>query len=441
MNVKRFFIIGALLNFIVLGAQAQETTTLKLSLDDALRIALSESPTIQIADQEITKTEYAKKGTYAALFPQIDLNGQYQRTLKKQAMFMDTGSGSTKITIGMDNTWQGGLSAVMPLVSVSLWKSLQISAMDVELAIEKARSSRIDMIEQVSNAFYGVLLAKDSYVVYKEVYDNAVDNYNDVKQKFDVGKTSEYELIRANVSVKNAEPNLYSAENAIVLGTWQLKALLGIDLERNIECLGSLSDYEKFIEPHLANNASLENNSTLRQLEIQSRQLQKTLEIRKAANLPSLNFSFSYNYMSMNNNYRVMHYDWIPYSVAGLSLSVPIFAGGKRRSDIKQAKININQMELQRQNTERNLNVALLQSINSMNTSIKQHEAARSSVEQAEKSYAIAVRRYEIGNGTQLEINDSQLALTQARLNLNQSVYNYLVARTALNKVTGKSNK
>ena len=68
-------------------AQAQETVY--LTLDQALQTALSENASVRIADLEIERTGYARKGTYAALFPQIDGSGSYQRTIKKQVMYMD----------------------------------------------------------------------------------------------------------------------------------------------------------------------------------------------------------------------------------------------------------------------------------------------------------------------------------------------------------------
>ena len=63
--------------------------TLKLDLGKALEIALSENPTVKVADKEIQKKKYARKGSYASLFPQISFAGDYNRTLKKQVMYMD----------------------------------------------------------------------------------------------------------------------------------------------------------------------------------------------------------------------------------------------------------------------------------------------------------------------------------------------------------------
>ena len=250
--------------------------TLVLDIKKALEIALSENPTVKVANKEIQKKKYAQKGSYAALFPQVSFAADYNRTLKKQVMYMDGfDMGSTEIPgmedmpnmdegieVGRDNNWNLGFNASMPIVNAALWKSLSISAVDVELAIEQARSSKIAMVNQVKKGYYGVLLANDSYRVFKESYDNAMENYLDIKHKFEQGTVAEYDLIRANVTVKNSEPNMLQAENALVLAKWQLKALLGMDLDINIECEGQLTDFEKdLFGDFLSTDTTLANNT------------------------------------------------------------------------------------------------------------------------------------------------------------------------------------
>lgn len=418
--------------------------TLRLTLEQALQIALSENPTIRVAEQEITKQGYAKKGTYSSLFPQVDFSGVYQRTVEKQTMYMDgmEDMGMTGgLKVGRDNTYSAGFSASMPLISAPLWNSLKISGYDVELAVEKARSSRIEMVDQVKQAFYTVLLAHDALDVYRQAYDNAVFNYNEIERKYQQGLLAEYDLIRANVNVKNAEPNMYDAENSLILARWRLKALLGLDLDSNIECVGSLSDFEEsLIGDYLHTSLSLENNSTLKQLDVQHKQLETTRKLQVSQYYPSLSLQFDYQWLSMNNNFKFKDYNWDPYSVVSVALKIPIFSGGKRFSDVKQTKVSIKQLENQRIDAERSLNVAAKQFNDRMVTCIKQYQAASAGVEAATKSYSITMKRYETGEGTMLEINDAQLSLTQSRLNLNQSVYNYLIAKSGLEKTLGHTD-
>ena len=412
---------------------AAQNGPLMLTLDQALSIALEENPTVRIADQTIEVKKYAKRGTYAALWPEISASATYQRYVKKQ-MFHFQGK---TIEVGTTNNASGGIQAAMPLVNFQLWKSLKLSAMDVELAVEQARSSRIDMVEQVSKTFYQVLMAKDAYNVYKRVYDNAVENHKIVEKKYNVGAVSEYDFIRSQVTVSNAEPNVLNAENSIVLALWQLKALLGMDLALDIDCAGSLADYESVMTEIYKANKDLTNNSTLRQLDIQERMLNQTLKVQRAANMPSLALTANYTYTALDETLKIQHYRWNPYSVVGLSLNVPIFAGGKRRADINQAKLNLNNLELQRENVERQLMTALMQYESNMQTNLKEYYASSQNISQAKRGYDIAVKRYEIGGGTLVDVDNSQLAYTQAELSRSTAIFNYLVNRVSIDKILG----
>lgn len=479
-------VIGILPSLAFSSLYAQEPIV--LSLDKALEIAMSENPTVQVADQEIEKKKYAKKGAYAALFPQVSFGADYTRTLKKQVMYMDgafdmtsmlepvtkpliggmeqtlqgmnssyvpgtlaeniaantpkpepTEGGDEGITVGRDNNWGLGFNASMPLINASLWKSLSISGQDVELAIEQARSSKIDMTNQVKRAYYGVMLANDSYRVFKESYDNAMENYTDVKQKFEQGLAAEYDLIRADVSVKNIEPNMFQAENAVALAKWQLKALLGMDLELPIECEGELADYKSALfGDYLSVDTALAGNTDLRQLDIQAGQLKTSLQMQKFDFLPTLSVSGSYTWSAMNNDFRFKNYQWNPYSIVTLSLSFPIFTGGSRVQAARQTQVSMHQLQLQRQDLHRNLQLAVKQYKDNMNTCLKRYDAAQRGVEQAERGQMIAQKRYETGAGTLLELNDAELALTQSKLNYNQAIYDYMVAKSDLEKTLGK---
>ena len=418
---------------------AQPEQKLVLSLEQALEIALSENPTIKIADQQIEIKRYAKQGTYASLYPQIDATASYQRVIKKQTMSMDFGGQTQTIKVGSDNSFNGGVTLGMPVVNAQLWQSLKVSALDVELAVEQARSSRIDMIEQVTKAYYGILLAKQSQELYQSVYDNAVENNDIVKKKFDVGAVSEYDLISSNVTVQNALPNVIEAEYTVTLALWQLKALLGIDLQREIDVIGSLMDYVHVLDKSYdISQLNLENNSTLKQLDMQEQMLEHAVKITKLANVPSLSVNAAYLYTALGNDGKFFNKEaWNPYSYAGLQLNIPIFAGNKRRAATREARLNLTNLQLQRENVERQLRVGIVQYLNNMQSSVKKYHASAATVDQAQRGYDIAVKRYDVGRGTLVDIDNSQVALTQAELQRNQSIYNFLTAKVSLDKVLG----
>ena len=418
----------------MVGQSQNGSETLQLTLDQAMEIALSESNTVKIADMTIEKTGYAKKGSYSSLYPNVAVSSSYQRTLKKQVMVMDMGGQAMEIKVGRDNNISTSASASMPLVNASLWESLKLSGMDVEMAVEQARSSKIGLVKQVKQAFYAVLLAQESYKVMSQVYENAQKNYEKTLQRFNVGKASEVERLRAEVTKLNAEPNVSSAENAVLLATWQLKAVMGIDLGTEIEVAGDLNDYtEAMLTPNLSEN-DLSNNSALMQLDIQDRMLESTIRMQKKQYLPTLAANINYNYSAMGDD----QLSWFPSSTAALSLSIPIFDGFQKRNNIKQSQVTRNMLALQREDTERNLRIAIRNYNDQMALCVKNYEAANATVEIAQKSYDISEKMYEVGKATLVELNDAQLALQQAQLTQAQAVYNFMVTKASLDELIGK---
>ncbi len=420
--------------------QGQGSETLRLTLDQALEIALSESNTVKIADMTVEKTGYARKGSYAALYPNINISGSYQRTLLKQVMVMEmpnpiTGETQTaEIKMGRDNNINTSASASMPIVNAQLWESLKLSDMDVELAVEQARSSKIALVKQVKQAFYAVLLAQKSHEVVANVYENAQKNYEKTLQRFNVGKASEVEHLRAQVTMMNAEPNVSSAENAVMLATWQLKAVMGIDLDTDVEVVGDLNDYTAQMLTPYVSEEDLSNNSSLLQLGIQGRMLESTIRMQKKQYLPTLAASINYNYSAMGDE----ELRWFPSSTAAVSLSIPIFDGFQKHYSIKQSKINKNMLDLQREDTERNLRIGIRNYNDQMALCIKNYQAAEATVEIAQKSYDISEKMYEVGKATLVELNDAQLALQQAQLTQAQAVYNFMVTKASLDELIGK---
>ena len=459
----------------ILEAADSAETPVVITLEQALKIGLSENVSVKVADMEIKRTGFAKKGTYAALFPQIDASGSFQRTIKKQVMYMDfdmsalgggagagsgdpsgsgagSGSGAAPdagagassngggFEVGRWNNFSAGISASMPLVNAQLWKSLKISGLDVELAVEKARSSRLDMVTQVKSAFFSTLMAKEAFEVYKQVYENAIQNLAETQKKYDVQKASEMDLIRAKTTVANAVPNVYNAESSIILALWQLKAVLGVDLDMNLDVAGKLSDYAEHMLYDINENkeVSLDHNTTMKQLAIQAEMLSETIKLQKYATIPSLAMVFNYSMNAMTNDFNFSEYRWTPYAVVGFSLNIPIFSGGKRYNQIRQAKNQYEQVKLQTLNTERQLKIAIRQNLATMETSMNSYYAAQDAVASAQKGYDITEASYKVGRSTLIELNDAQLALTQSRLAESQAILNFLTAKTQLEQALGQ---
>lgn len=435
---------AAVVAVFVSSALVLHAETTLLTLEDALKIALSESETVKIADKEVERTGYAKKGTYASLFPQVDLAGSYQRTLIKNDIRAMMGSDNSMTSmmpdtkIGNSNTFSFSATAAMPVINAALWQSIHISAQTVELAVEKARGSRLDLVAQVKQAYYAAQLSKEVFNVYKDVYENAKQNYQLTEMKYNAQKASELQMTTAKTTLANAIPNLYNAESNVILSLWQLKAVIGMSLDEPIDVAGSLEEYNsEMLYTQCDENVSLEHNSTMRQLAIQADQLLETVKLRRMAYVPTLSIAANFTYSSVSND-PIKNMGWFPYSYAGISLSIPIFSGGKRTNDVRQARNQHEQMQLQVQSTEKQLRILVRQKLASMETAVKSYYASKDALVSAQKAYDIAEKSYEVGRATLTELNDAQLALTQSQLGVNQNIYNFITAKAELESVLGE---
>jgi outer membrane protein TolC len=408
--------------------------TLRLTLPEAVRIALSENPTIHVADQEIELKKTAEKEAWAGLFPEASLSGSYSRTLKKQSFAMM----DTVMQVGTTYNAAGGLSISLPLFAPALYKSINLTKTDVKLAVEKARSSRLDMINQVTKAFYQLLLAQDSYEVLKMSYRQSEDNFRIVSAKYEQGTVSEYDKITAEVQMRSIKPTVVSARNGVNLANLQLKVLLGMDSDTPVSVMGNLKDYEMsmFTRQALPEPHNLSNNTTMKQLELNAQMLRQTLKLNQTNFMPTLAASFSYQYTAMDNSFKIKDYTWRPYSTIGLSLSIPLFKASNFTT-LKQTRIQMKQLEENRLNTERQLTMQATSYLDNMAASTESVVSNKEAVYQAQKARDIADKRYQVGKGTILELNSSEVALTESRLTYNQSIYDYLVAKADLDLVIG----
>lgn len=430
----------ALCAFGFAKAQTEQTTqnTLTLTLDKALEIALDENPTIKVAAEEIALKKVASKEAWQSLLPEASLNGSLDHTIKAAEMKLNDMS----FKMGQDgtNTANAGLSINLPLFAPAVYRAMSMTKTDIELAVEKSRASELDLINQVTKAYYQLMLAQDSYEVLQGSYKLAEDNFNVVNAKYQQGAVSEFDKISAEVQMRSIKPNVISAANAVTLAKLQLKVLMGITADVDIKTDDNLTNYESmlFANQLKEEDMSLENNTTMKQFELNMKLLEKNVKSLKTNFMPTLSMSFSYQYQSLYNpNINFFDYTWSNSSSLMFNLSIPLYRASNF-TKVKSARIQMRQLDWNRIDTERKLNMQVVSYRNNMTASSEQVVSNKENVMQAEKAVQIAGKRYEVGKGTVLELNSSQVSLTQAQLTYKQSIYDYLVAKADLDQVLGK---
>ena len=455
-------------------AQAVDTTATPtlLTLEDALRIALSENASVKVADQEIERTGYARKGTYASLFPQINGSASYQRTIKKQVMYMDGGgfdmsgmiaesltnyllplyaqhpdvpfptpaapepeeqgsSSNEGFSVGRWNTWSAGINASMPLVNAQLWKSLRISDQDVELAVEKARSSRLETVNQVKQAFFACLLAREAFEVYKSAYENALENCNQIQRRYNAQRASELDLTRAKTTLANAIPNVYDAESSVILSLWQLKAVMGISLDEQVDVAGSLGDYAEHMLYDLQESSELSLDAPAGAPGGAARRSDQGPAVCFAAHALAV---LQLQHQRDDQRLQVQRVQVVAVFFCRAESLHPDLCGraaAERRAPGPCAGAGTGCPADQHGTPAQDCHPSVSQ------TAMKSYTSARSAAETAQKAYDIASKSYDVGRSTLTDLNDAQLALTQSRLGVSQAVYNFVVAKAGLEGTLG----
>ena len=454
MNYKN--ILAAL---AVLAAPLVSAENVQLSLEQCLEIALSDNPTVKVADMEVQRLDYSKKEVIGQLLPTIDFGANYNRTLEKQTMYMnmdgfggmggdsgDSDEGTTRarsggdggIKVGLDNSWSLGFQASLPLIAPQLWKSVTVSDTQILRSLEAARQSRQNLVDQVKSAYYGLLLAQDSRIVIQESYDMARLTHETYVKQAAAGAASDYDVLRTSVAMKNIEPEIIQADIAIRQARLQLLVRMGVDSAFEFEAATKLADYEKTMYDEVfALEADYSNNADLRLLDIDTKLLQQQVAMKKLAFVPTLALSANYNWTSMSNGSPVSGFRWSPYSMVGLTLSVPLYHGGSRWNSLKAATIQANEMKWQRQNLERSIAMQTEIAIENIKLNVKQIASSSESVAEADRAHTIMEKSFEIGAASYLDLRDSELSLTRARLAYYQAIYNYLVAGSKLELLLG----
>lgn len=436
MYLKRLIKFALLAVVLITPSTTADAETLNVTLDDCIRIALNDNPSIIVADMEIQRVDYSKKEILGQLFPQVNFTANYSRTLAKQTMVMMDQS----FKVGTDNSHSVGFQGSLPIIVPALWKSIKLSDNQILQNIEKARSSRLSLVNQVKNAYYSLLLARDSKRVIEANHKTALFTAEVFQKQYEIGVASEYDMTRARVAATTLEPSILDAENSITALKLQLKVLMGMDVNVDIEPVETLDDFKyQMYENTLNVDTSLVNNTNVRQLDLQTEYLQQALKVQKMSWCPTLSGTINYMWNSMSNGSPFKNFNWNPYSQAGVALSWNLFSGGQRYYKQKQAEIAVREMKWQRENLTRGLSSQVQTQLNSIKSNLKQIESNAASVALAEKSDRIIQESFKLGVGTFLQIQDTQNALLGARLSYYQAIYNLLVSQSDLELVLGNA--
>ncbi|MEN6618118.1 MAG: TolC family protein [Rikenellaceae bacterium] len=433
MFMTLFFLTGTL------SAQMEPRDTLHLTIEKALEIALSDNLDIKIADAELERVDYLKKENWYSLLPSLNGNAQYTNNILKPVFFSNFFP-EGKMEVGSTHSYAVTGTMQVPLLSFSLYKNIQLSELEIKSALESARTTKLDLIAQVKNSFYGIVMMNESLTVLEQSYKNALESADNIRNMYEKGMASEYDKIRSEVAARNIMPTLTQARNELELAKMQLKILLSLKMDTPIEADGNFSVFEDEINNFQKNlSFTFDMNSSLKSMDIQLEMLNKNFELIRSQRLPSL-AGFANYQLQMQSNEFTLNNVWSNSFAMGLSLQIPIFNKLSVAMKEKQTQVVIRKMKYQKDLLKETLSLSAQNSVNEMTRAKIQLESDKEAAKQAKKGYEIAKVRYSTGVGTVLELNDTEVALTRSQLNLNQTLYDFLKAKNEFERILGSEN-
>lgn len=417
---------------------AAQEATIDLTLAKAIEIALAENPTIRVADKEIQLKQIADKEAWMNLLPTLD--GSMSLSHSIQVAAIKTQMGEFKMGMDGSTTAMGNLTLALPVFAPAVYQNMKLTKEDIILAQEKARSSRLDLVNQVTKAYYSALLASDSRDVIEKSYELTERTFNDINKMYEVGRVSEYDKLSAEVQMKTMSSSVVSADNAKQLAMLRLKVLMGINTDIDIKINDSLEAYESSMTLASTEVAigELENNSSLRQIDMNKTLLERARKILNTNFMPTVAVALQGQYQSYSNdNWNIFKYHFSPSSTLSLSINIPIFHA-TNFTKLKSNRLQMEQLMDTRLNTQRQLSMAAESYRKNMINSVTKFNTDQEAVDKAEKAVNISTKRYEVGRGTVLELNQSQLSLVQSELTLRQGIYDYLTNKADLDYTLGR---
>jgi outer membrane protein TolC len=436
-KVERLLLIVLLVFSSVKFSSPQETLT--LTLEESIRLALAQNPSYLATEEKVETARARVREAAASFFP--SLNAQGLQTLDEKLFVLEfpsfiPGQPPQRMSIDFTKDYQFSLSLTLPIfTSGRLTSGFKQAKCNLLSSEEGARQSKQMTVFNTKQAFYSCLLAKNFVKVAEEAVEVAEKHNKNVKSLYEVGMASKFDLLRSEVQVANLKPQLIRARNSLKIAELALKTLLGLDLSQEIEIKGELA-FEPF-EPDLEESISkaLFNRPEVSQVRYQKEMAGEMLKMARASTLPTVALSGNYNFWADNFNFQKDN--WQSYYTVNLAFSIPIFNGFAASARVAQSKAMIKEIELADKGLQDMIKFEVRQAILKLKEAHESLLSQEKNVEQAQESLRIAELNFTEGMATTLDVSSAQAALSQAKTNYSQALYDYVISRAQLEKAMG----
>jgi len=427
-----------LVAMLLLGTAAASRADTVLTREDVRSRAVEFNRTYLSAREDVNLAEAEIGTAFSDALPQVTVGADYTRNIKSPSFFFfDETGNATAISTSTDNAWDASISVRQPLWNIKVVTAYSIAKLYRDYSNAVADQVRDQVIEQADVLFYSTVLERSRLDVLQQALENNTANLDVVQKKFDQGLVSEYEVLRARVERSNLLPQIIEAESNVRLSEKRLKSYIGIDLEEPVRIDADAADTSITGLPPVADliATALSRRPEVVQSDTLELIAQKGVNVARADYWPTLDAFTAYNWQSQSDRFTLKENNSRSWT-AGLTLSYPIFEGGRTRAKVGASKAQYNQAKLSSLQVRDNVRLEVEAAYDRLLQAKKSLDIQGNTIAQAEEGLRIARLRYESGVGTQLEVLSAQTALTSAQQALAEALFGFRSARAGLARTT-----
>lgn len=405
---------------------------LSLDLQKSVELALKNNPAILTAQENIHKSSAEIRESSASAYPELDASVDYTRIGNNEEVDFGGKSG----TLVPDNNYKLDLELSQKLYSPKIFEAIKASksyarGVKAELAVAEEA-----VITEVKTAYYNLLLSQELLTTHEASTAQLERHLEDVGKRLEAGFATDLDVLRAEVKLANAMPDLVKARNGIEAARSSLRLAIGLDPDIILNTDSELT-YAPF-ESTLNNllDRAMKNRPELLQIDASIETQERYAKVEKKEYLPELtmhgNLSYANDDIQLGEDAQ-WDYNWN----VGMTLDYKIFDGKKRSARVTKALIDASKARLEKKRLLNLIAHEITTSYNSLEEAKTLIASQEKNIETANRAYEIATISHAGGALTQLELLDTQLELTEAKVNRSRVVHAFLIAKTQLEKATG----
>ena len=422
----------------VRNSRGAAADTFRLGLEEAVRRATTVNEDVLVARAEKARAAGIVTETRADALPRITASFGYTRNIQTPVIFFGSGQGTEQIRIGNANEYSFGLNLQQTVLDFSLGPARSAARLSRRASDAQLEAARTDVALRTREAYYQVLLDQALVRVRRQALEQAERRLEQVRDFYEAGTGSEFDLLTARVEVENLRPDLIEARNQLELSRNRLKRTIGVSLERPLALTDSFPDPTSASAESAYVEEALTGRSDLEGQRVRVRLQEENLTSNERSDLPTLELVAGLTRRASSGDLLPPEEDFVQTASAGLSFSVPLFDGNRLSGQVQQAKAAKNRESYRLRQLREDIRLQVQQSYQAMEAARERIRSTASTVERAERALEIAQTRFRNGLSTQVELNDAELAVTQARTNHVRALHAYAVAQARLMAATGE---